>query len=885
MKPIKLTMQAFGPYSGLQEIDFTAFDGRGLFLIAGDTGAGKTTIFDAMVFALFGTLSSELRRPEMLRSKYASPSDPTRVRLEFELENTEGVFVIERSPEYERPRLRKSGSSASMVRVPAEVSFWMPNGKAPLTRTREVNDAVTALLGMDVRQFRQVAMIAQGDFLKILVADTQERTKIFRDLFDTGRFEKLQAKVKEKAAEAIARVQTMEERRSMLMDSLSGLDEQAEWSEELLEAWLQAAQKRMEDLSDALMKSSRQIQENSGLLGRAQREMELWKERENAAAAQNQARPRLEQADRVLAQCEEKRAQMEDSQALQGRMEEQIRQAGIYTSLGKEQSRMQAQHEGLGQQIQKLAAQKQALTEQAQADQSIMEKVEQAPLWKQEAQQLCLQFERLEEQKAKAGNQQALLQKAQTQFVQLQQASLQANERYMQENTRFLEGQAGLLAMTLEASLPCPVCGSKDHPHPAAAEQDVPSQAQVEQLQKKAADAAKRASAASEKAARESARLEEIEQERQAQEKALEGKGSLEQAAQALGDAQQACRILEEKKARSLRTARELEQLESLLQSSQQQSAALEKELAALQARLEELRRQGADADSAQLKKQLQLLKQEQAAWKAALNQAREQREEALRIMEKAQGVLDAGKDFENPQKRMDALKENLEKLRTEQSLLQQKQASLQGEMHQAAQAQKGLADVEARLPQLRAYAARIKNLSDTLNGTLSGRDKINLETYVQTAFFEQVLVRANRSLLSMSGGQYELVRSKEKSGRAKSGLDLDVADHFTSSVRSVKSLSGGESFMASLSLALGLSEEIKAQAGGISLGTLFVDEGFGSLDEESLSKAVGVLNSLAEGRMVGIISHVDSLKNQIGNQIMVSKDPVKGSKASIVCG
>ena len=178
-----------------------------------------------------------------------------------------------------------------------------------------------------------------------------------------------------------------------------------------------------------------------------------------------------------------------------------------------------------------------------------------------------------------------------------------------------------------------------------------------------------------------------------------------------------------------------------------------------------------------------------------------------------------------------------------------------------------------------------VRALSNTANGALSGQDRIMLETYVQTAFFDRIIIRANTRFMQMTSGQFELVRAKTADNlRAQSGLELNVIDHYNGSIRSVKSLSGGESFKASLAMALGLSDEIQSQTGGIQIDTMFIDEGFGSLDENSLEQAIDVLLRLSESnRLVGIISHVSELKERIGRQIVIIKTPDGGSHARIV--
>ena len=263
--------------------------------------------------------------------------------------------------------------------------------------------------------------------------------------------------------------------------------------------------------------------------------------------------------------------------------------------------------------------------------------------------------------------------------------------------------------------------------------------------------------------------------------------------------------------------------------------------------------------------------------------------------------------NFENNEKNIAAIKsrveENQKLLATAKEIdvfaLQCKQAELKGEKESVMTLQKSvhsqrvanvisLENIKQKSDEINVVEEKwmwVKSLSNTANGNISGKEKIMLETYIQMTYFDRIINRANSRLLVMSGGQYELVRRKEaENNRSQSGLELDVTDHYNGTKRSVKTLSGGESFMASLSLALGLSDEIQSSAGGIRLDTMFVDEGFGSLDEESLSQAIRALSSLAEGnRLVGIISHVNELKERIEKQIVVKKEKSGGSRVSIV--
>lgn len=882
MTPIKLTMQAFGPYCHKEVIDFSAFAGSGLFLVSGDTGAGKTTIFDGIVFALYGTLSSDLRKPEMLRSKYADPKIRTFVELEFSLNGQgreERVYTIRRSPEYERAKERGTG----MVRQPAEVCLTLPDGGAPIEKIREANEMINALLGMDVRQFRQVAMIAQGDFMKILTADTNERTRIFRDLFDTGRYELLQQKIREKAGQAQQKASALLEKQKALQQEMETFQEGGSlWDASKLQAWSKEQKMLYEACVRKIAANAAAIEECARKQGEKAKELDAYQIREAAKKQALEAEEALKKAELLFEQLQSQQPQRQKEQS---RIEELERLCARISRRQELEKQLKARETALlkaqasRQDLDKKETSLHTLQQQCRQD---LDALTDAPLQKEKAERMYEKFCELGECRRQADKQQELCRTLQQAYIQKQQAADQAQHLYQLKNRQFLDGQAGILACDLQEGKPCPVCGSVHHPNPAPLEQSVPDQNTVEKLRREALKQQKAAADASADAGKQAAILENLKKEEEKKQAALPQALTLEQAEADLAGAETACQALERMKRQQAQMEEDLKTIRSSQKLAVLDCEKASREKAACQASLQALVDEGVPQQAQEMEAEKIRLQQGLQQWNQQVLNSTKQKEECSSRLQKARGILESGSDLEDPQPALALLAQEAEERRAVQQALQKDLAGLASAIQKAEQCLRQLEDIEQELPSAESMAVRMKNLSDTLNGTLSGQEKINLETYVQTAFFEQVLARANRSLYTMSGGQYELVRAAGSAGRGKTGLDLNVRDYYTSSERSVKSLSGGESFMASLSLALGLSEEIKAEAGGVSMGTLFVDEGFGSLDEESLSKAIAALASLASSRMVGIISHVDSLKSRIGNQILVRKDALNGSRTRL---
>ena len=913
MRPIRIEMSAFGPYAGKQTVEMDRLGTSGIYLITGDTGAGKTTIFDAIVFALYGTASSDRRSGDMLRSRYAEPDTPTEVKLVFAYRNRE--YEIRRNPTYQRPKLRGEGTTQEN----ASAELRLPGGEI-LTRTGEVDEKIREILGMTRDQFMQIAMIAQGDFLKLLLAKTEERRKIFSSIFRTGRYARLEDRLKQEARQArktyddLVREIGFEQERARLPE---GTDRSGLRDEEYLQEIekfrdeagkrLKEGEKKQELLRGELDTLAARILAAEEQEKRKKALEETRKQWANFQAVADQRKQELEAARSREPEAKEKEARLHVEQ-------DRLQQYDRLEELKQQKTEAEKKRDSDEAARKKLEEDRKALAQQIQ---DCRQKIKEKEALAGKAAALSGEKERLRSQGAEYNELKTLLEAYEeasekwSRAAAIYQAACgkeqEFGEFYRRQHRAFLDDQAGILAAELAENQPCPVCGSLHHPSPAVKTDDAPTREAVEQSQKRweesktAMDEAGRKAAAlrgtrdsslrhmEEKAnglnmPTEPAMLKEtlMEEQKRFRSKWKEVTGALA-ASEAAAEAKV---VLEEK----------LETLQKKQEDDEEAYRKLELESARLQEQIENLTKNYADlketlpyADRGAARNAVTLLEQKIREIREAIQSAEENEKAAAGRIQEAEGRMDELQKQIREGESAEAmtsveLAENQKKKKEEQLRLQAeaKEDNLIWETNSAA------AGSIRKLSGEREQAARkysmLQNLADTANGNLSGKQRIQLETYVQQQLFDRILVRANTRFRVMSSGQYDLVRRKEYQKNQQSGLDLDVVDHYNGTTRSVSTLSGGESFMASLSLALGLSDEIQESAGGVQLDALFVDEGFGSLDEETLDQAMKAIQTLAEdgGRIVGIISHVTELQNRIDRQLLVRKMKSGGSTATI---
>ena len=929
MRPLKLTLSAFGPYASATVLDLERLGRGGLYLVTGDTGAGKTTLFDAITYALYDHSSGGVRDGSMLRSKYAEPGTPTFVELEFEVHGAR--YTVRRNPEYLRPKARGEGFTTEK----ADAVLTYADGRPPVTKSKEVTAAVTDLIGLDYNQFSQIAMIAQGQFSRLLNATTEERSRIFRKLFRTQRYQKLQDALQEENSKLASQLTKQNAQLDAVLAGVRFADSDpdaaalgnlsAQMPPDEVSALLDALIARQEAALDAVTAEHTAAQTRldavQQTLGRAEQADAL---RRQLASKQTELAALLPRRDAARAEAARHAGDAAQLDALTAQLERAKAQLAAWDALDKlcreqDAARSDAQlHQAKARRAQEqLRGVEQALT-QLEADLSALPDPDaQRDALELQARQLTQReaaLSALAESLSEGQRRTHTAKQAQERYRTAADAQAAAHAQRDALERAFLDAQAGLLAQDLTDGVPCPVCGSLHHPAKAALPRTAPTQAQVTAA-KQAADAADRTAQEASAAAREALAAER------------EGKATLRRDAEqllperftspdgpvpltvtllktALAEETDALRTSQQQNrsalAQNAADARRKVQLETDRKAKTAQRTALE---ASASAAVQTAAARAATADA--LERQItdarktapaQRTEAEQAvrtleAQRTALRTGMEQAASALNAAEQACAAAEAAIQALQAQQLPTDSPAQLDALRDEQTRLQQ-------ERQQTAEQEKALTaqlvpNRNAAADYRRLSAARqaleqrwqwVNALAATAGGTLSSKQKIRLEAYIQMNYLDRILVHANTRLMQMTAGQYELERVGAENQRSQSGLDLGVIDHYNGTRRSVKTLSGGESFKASLALALGLSDEVQSAAGGIRLDTLFLDEGFGSLDDESLEQAIRVLSGLTEGdRLVGIISHVAALKDRIDRQVLVKKARTGGSTVELV--
>ena len=929
MKPLKLTISAFGPYAEKTEIDFEKLGGQGLFLITGDTGAGKTTIFDAITFALYGEASGDVRKADMFRSKYAKEDVPTYV--EYTFSHRGKMYTVKRNPEYLRPKGR--GTGYTMQKADAE--FIYPDGRNPVTKVKEVIKAVTELIGLDRKQFTQIAMIAQGDFQKLLLAGTEERGHIFRQIFHTGIYQNIQTQLK--AAEREQWKKYDELKRSMNQD-MEGINcagdsasvfQMEELKKEkfdgrigegvtLLEELCKELHTTLEELEGAIKVSEEAIQKEDELLGNLKNAKEQQKKLEESQKLYADLQPEFEQKKESYEKEQQKEQERNDLLLL---MEKQKKQIDLFDQLEQEIDRrcegetkikaLQEQKTEYSKQLLKLEQNSAEMQDRLKTLSAAGEEKERLQRKKEMMQHQMQNFKKQFDQFEQYSRE---LFKTQKEYRKISLEKEEQGAKFRALEQKFLDAQAGILALELKDGQPCPVCGSIHHPMPAKVSDEAPEKAALDREKHLLKEIEAKTERLSERAGQLAA---ELERQRGVVLEAIEevasyGKAPALDMETVRGVDKDYPQEALQKKAVILKDtlSEELAKIEEELRQNSDkvlEKQKLEKELPNIQQKLQEMTEQIQDAEIQIAREQTDANtrkeKIEELQKQLGDTQEKETAKEALRALEvRKKSMEEAWKSAEENYQNCKSKKERLEaaietlqhQLKSYEEILQANEEAIFARRMEMKQHQKALREkrdrtytayttnqeILRRIQTKQKHIEKVEQqyiwmhtLSDTANGNLSGKQKIELETYIQMTYFDRILRRANLRLLTMSSGQYELKREENGNRKEKMGLDLSVIDHYNATERSVKTLSGGESFQASLSLALGLSDEIQSYAGGIELDCMFVDEGFGSLDEEALGQAMKALIRLTEGnRLVGIISHVSELKEQIDKKIIVKK-------------
>ncbi len=973
MIPVKLTIEAFGPFPGRQEIDFSLFESERIFLISGATGSGKTTLFDAITFSLYGTASGGLRESETFQSDFAEAGALCYAEFTFIVHGK--TYTVHREPIQFRMKrggnlVKDSNSSASLT---------LENGEI-ITGPLNVTGRIEEILGINADQFKKIVMLPQGEFRKFLSDDSGEKQKILRKIFSTEALDAFTERLRINASRIKLEADRHQTRCAAYLDSIRS-EELPELAEALasperdiphIVSLLKAGNRSLQKQIDIFRKSmleiaqkkealnipyAREINSKLALLERTGKEIgELESQKESYAALEarcvllksiREISPREEALRQTEKELEEQSSRMALYRTALEKCHRELTEAlAVFDSAKKRQDGIPA----LIQEEEKLRSQLEALKELEDARRRLV-------LLEKELSEANIRESRLRELR------ELLLLKAEDtrcaaraeQLSELRQEILlcgSLNEEFTRESdlyrnttAAFIDSQAFLLSETLTDGIPCPVCGSREHPVPAGIPAQTVTKEQLEEvkaLYEKATAKLKEQQGVCRQMlqgagfdlkshGRLSEFLPEIEADvgecrnqrlllrSQMEPYSLlpaEEKSSDDMDA-ALSEAASQKAVLQEKrsavaenqnrlleKIQSLGLAEECREedvsrkIDELRQSAEAWTHAAEEasarkdklsgdcqrgeeavrqlslQIDALKAKQDRACQELSDAMAASgLSKeeyrsgadelpQLKSYEERLAQWREMLMQKRS-------LLETLSPEVNGIEPF-----RLEEMEAEAERLQEEQDALNERVTRLTGSLSQNQETFSRLKTAYEEYETLAEKYGKYQKLYDVANGKYS--DKVNFERYVLAGCFHEVIDNANIRLEQMTNSRYTLNRRKEKEkGNKTSGLSLEVFDAYTGKSRHVNTLSGGESFKIALSLALGLADIISQSSGGIELNTMFIDEGFGSLDQDSLESAVECLNSLkSTGRYIGIISHVSELKEKIPSKINVIQEP-----------
>lgn len=893
MRPKKLTLSAWGPYKSEVTVDFTVFEQKGIFLITGATGAGKTTIFDAISYALYGALSGEERDKERnsVRSDFADAATPTYVELL--MEHGGALYHIKRNPEYLRPSKRGGGKLFTKEKENAILTY--PDGKV-IEGSKDVNAALQDLLALDYQQFKKISMIAQGEFARMLVASPKDKTKIFREIFGTGIYEKFTQGLGARSRSLYVKV--MEQKHKLEEDiRILGADlEKGMWDSQTKEEFqnlLATDNWNYEVLADCLAKMKEEATEG------AESAKKKYEKQNKAVEKQTAELTKQENVNAQIDKLEQVRKELEqlkqDAPSYREK-EVQLKQAknAGWVEVAEEKNRHQQQLlMSNGEQQQQLSRSCEVSRKALQDLKQIVEcaddirlAIEQNKLLNElESEAKCL-GEQLEDVRER-------LVKEQQNYLK-QEALCAEQKRLVEEGERARRHAAiGLAASLLVEGSPCPVCGSLSHPTPAKVEEGVMSEDELKHHKAELDKATNRLQQLHGESVATKTQCDGlVEQQKEKQECIQEVKVKLEEIRAKLHGKQDN----QLKQANWVMTIGEvldsyltlpynnaINRLQTELDKSSKLQGLLgeqEKQLASYQEMAKDLEKQAQES-----RQEYELLlkeygfKKEEEYLQAKLS--REQQDALQQQIENYQNKLSANEEFLKHLKdtvkkaeRVDIqeLKDQIVQVKYQRDAVLKEQKLWEQHLTDVKKTIRMMKEKQTDIESVSNEYGYVKDLENMANG--NNAKKLVFEQYVLAGYFEEILRAANIRFRKMTSNRYEMSRVEEVGdGRVKDNLEIQVFDYYTGKNRSVRTLSGGESFKASLSLALGMSDVIQSMSGGIKVDTLFVDEGFGALDSESLEQACDALMSLVENnRLIGIISHVPQLQERIGQQLIIDK-------------
>ncbi len=913
MKPIKLTMSAFGPFADECVIDFTELYSDGVYLITGDTGSGKTTVFDAITFALYGSASGENRKGSMFRSKYADDMRPTFVELEFL--HAKRKYIIRRSPEYYRPS--KRGSKEKLIKQNQTALLHMPDGEI-IDGYTAVNEKVLDIIKISKDQFRRTSMLAQGDFQKLLFASTEERQKIFRKIFNTQNYQSLQDRINQKTLELKRDLDSGKKQMEVFLSGVKTADG-SDFSEdaggvygkemfEKLESIIISDEEAVKDTQDRINIIDIALKEKSDLLRKAD-------ENEILRKSISVLKGRLSLAEEKFALSEEKYlripslrekiASVDKKYAIEEKdMEKYDKLEELSLAIENAQKDLSAVQKEILLHTHTISG----LLEEEEKNEAKYEELKDAQSQKAVLLSELSEAGRVLEGLKNIKNKIRLYKLKFNEFMQLKdevfafsEKRRMLSEQYAHAHLTFLGSQASILALGLEEGNPCPVCGSRHHPSPAEKNDELMTKDELELIKKMydECDEAYGNIQGQFKAA--GAVCDSFREEIFSLTESLGGKDlseNVEIIKQKSSETEHTIAVLTvsiEKLDRNIKEKlrleknmpvqrKQIENIRKLLSELSLNKAQTEARLESMIMSMDEMKNSLEYEDKTTARNSLLSLKKMKSDYESGIKSAEEEysslkneiisltaqiRSDEEKIVPMDDDIITVRREKEDLEKQKGILTEESDRMKLR----------IMSNKESAANLKRSSEALEKISGEYSDYAA----LNEVFSGRIREREKIELETYIQMRYFDRILQKANTRLLIMSASRYELRRKVNSSNRqSSSGLELEVVDHYNSSSRDIETLSGGELFLAALCLSLGLSDEVQESIGSVMIDSLFVDEGFGSLDSNSLRQAMKVISSLSSpSRPVAIISHVEELKNMIDRKIVISKS-VSGSKAMV---
>lgn len=889
MKPLKIKISAFGPYKNCIDIDFEKLGESGIFLITGDTGAGKTTIFDSISFALFGEVSGSNRPVPSVRSDFADNDTETFVELEFTHKNKK--YKIRRNPAYERTNKRGEGTTKTSADASLEYDDKVISG------TKNVDIKIEEILGINSKQFKQISMLAQGEFLKILFAESKDRTEIFRRIFDTDIYNQIAKRLADKTRIAKAELEQLKDYFAINSSNIVWKDgiqsvQPKDVNELFIQEILEKLQQEIKINSEQFEKCQEQISKQSDENSKMEKEI----------TAQKDKNDKIDRCQKL----------QEEQKVLQEKQED-IKQKEILIQKSQEIINKILPKEDKKKELEKEISQKQKVL------QDISEKIELGKKKEEKFKQILelieiikVQFQKYSELKDGKTELEDKIKKLQV-IIKEQENKKIASENaqkieaeweklsteVLEKEKEFFREQAGILAEKLKENEPCPVCGSLHHPNLAIKSKSVLTKEELDNLKEKEEKSRKILTDATNKVTEINSKIETLIKEfgekpdvELYNKKYAEISEKLEKAYNQLNDNYKQI-MLKDIVIESFEYDIFKEKITNKISKEREEFLKLQTQQEENKKQIDELlqKKEKAQNDYQNTLKELGFENEEQYK-KSVLNNlqieifSKEIEKYKTDVTINATKLEEIQKEIKGFEKvdltakiqEFNNKKQELENMRKQQM-----------EYHRIFENNNRiLVDLQTNSKKLDSKIKEftmVEDLSKIANGTVYGKRRIEFEQFVQASYFDMVIIEANKRLLKMTDNRFLLVR-KESSERVsdKIGLELEVIDNYNGKRRDVKSLSGGEAFKAALSLALGLSDVIQSYSGGIVVDTMFIDEGFGSLDTESREQAINTLNQLTDNhKLIGIISHVTELKERIDKKVIVTKS-TEGSKITIEC-